>query len=99
MQRHLIKHSRADLKILPHLHAKFAKQINSAGIDEKEIAVRNAIHYERPFIPKWFTFERYGREDVIRLIAESLEKLCQKNLSLENDILSISLTGMASLWT
>ena len=45
----LIKHSGADLKLLSHLNAKFAKQVNSAAIDEKEIAVRKAIHNERVF--------------------------------------------------
>ena len=39
-------------------------------------------------MPKWFTFERFGREDIIRLISESLENLCRNNPSLENDILA-----------
>lgn len=85
----LIKHSQADLKLLPYLHTKFAKQVNFAAIDEKEIAARNAIHQDRLFMPKWFTFERFSREDVIRLISESLETLCRKNSSLENEILAI----------
>lgn len=85
----LIKHSRADLKLLPYLHAVFADQVNSAAIDEKEIAVRKAIHKDRLFMPKWFALERFTRQDVIRLISESLENLCRKNPSLENDILAI----------
>ena len=85
----LIKHSQADLKLLPYLHSAFAKQVNSAAIDKKEVLVRNAIHQERLFMPKWFTLERFSREDVIRLISESLENLCRKNSSLESDILSI----------
>ena len=84
----LIKHSQADLKLLPHLHSSFANQVNSVAIDEKEISVRNAIHQERLFMPKWFTFERFSHEDVTRLISESLEKLCRNNSSLDTDILS-----------
>lgn len=84
----LIKHSQADLKLLPYLHSAFAKQVNSVSIDEKEVSVRNAIHQERLFMPKWFSFDRFTREDVIRLISESLENLCRKNSSLDSDILS-----------
>ncbi len=83
----LTNHSRVDLKLLPYLHSMFAQQVNDSNITERDIMVRDAIHQERLFLPKWFVMEKFSRDDVIRLVSDSLEKRCRQFQSLENDIL------------
>lgn len=85
----LVKHSQVDLRLLPYLHNIFARQVNSARIDEKEIAARNAIHQERLLLPKWFTMEKFSSEERIRLVSESLEKRCRKHSTLDVEILKL----------
>ena len=83
----LVKHSAVDLKLLPYLHNKFAQQVNCSEIDDKQIAVRDAIHAEQLFNPKWFVAEKLSSKDIIRLLADSLENRCRQYPILEDDIL------------
>ena len=87
----LVKHSNADLKLLPHLHKTFAQQVNSANIDEKEIFARDAIHRERLLHPKWFTMKKFSRADTIHYVSEALEQRCRQYPNLDNEILSLIL--------
>lgn len=83
----LIKHSRVDLKLFPYLNTIFARQANSASITDREVAVRDALHSQQLFNPKWFVLKKYSREDVIHLVSKSLEKCCQQHSEIDKDIL------------
>tara|TARA_B100000674_G_scaffold49872_2_gene34456 strand:+ start:1512 stop:2663 length:1152 start_codon:yes stop_codon:yes gene_type:complete len=85
----ITRHSSVDLKLMPYLHSIFAQQVNDAKIDEKEVAVRAAMHRERLLLPKWFSMKKFSSEDRIRLVSESLENRCKQYQSLDDDILKL----------
>ena len=94
----IVKHSEVDLKLMPYLHSIFARQVNAAKIDEREVAVRSAIHRERLLLPKWFSMNKFSSEDRIRLVSESLENRCRQHSALDVDILKLffSWNGLTS---
>lgn len=83
----LLKHSRVDNKLLPFLNKAFAKQVNSAKIDKRDIEVRNAIHHQHLFAQKWFRDSTFDRNHVVNLVAKSLEQRCQQFKFIDSDIL------------
>ena len=80
-------HSRVDNKLLPFINKAFAQQVNSARIPMRDIEVRNAIHHQNLFAPKWFHDSTFDRQDVVNLFAKSLEQRCQQFKSIDSDIL------------